>query len=157
MQKKQIKIPIVLIFFIVIIIVISLLIIFSCNKNKNNDNDNENSKVTDFNARKENFEEWNNVVAINEIPEYKGKGNLKQQTSSGNTAVVIYTGVNYEDAKIYYETILQSGFISENGNFSLIYGIATDNLIKNKSNYKYRITYNEDLSELSIKGTDGEL
>lgn len=152
MQKKQIRIPIGLVFLIIVIVVV-LMIIFNNDNNKNDDN----SKVTDFSVRDENFAKWNDVVAINEFPEYKGKGNLKQQTSTGNTGVVIYTGVNYKEAKEYYEEILEKGFTSENGNFSLVYGIATDNLIRNDSNYKYRITYNEDLNELSIKGTNKEL
>ena len=162
MKRKQYNISIVLI-FVIIIIAVTIIAIIKLNKKDIDSNDNKNENIVGkeekieeikFNVRDEGFVDWDEVEVIKEIPEYTGKGKLKQQSAEENTAVVIYTGVNYEDAKEYYDNVLKAGFIDEGEDFSLVYGTAIATIATNNSNYKYRITYNEITRELIIRGTD---
>ncbi len=154
MKHKQIKIPIALI--LLIIFITTLIIVFKPKEEQPKEQA-EPQGVTNFAVRGEDFKDWDKIVTIKEFPEYTGKGNLRQQSAEGNTALVLYTGVKYEDAKAYFDTIINAGFKSETSDFSLVYGSATAIVKAENSNYQYSVTYNEITSELSIKGTDGEL
>ncbi len=162
MKRKQYNILIVLI-LVIIIIAVTIIAIIKLNKKDIDSNNNNNEIIVDkeekieeieFNARDEGFIDWNEIKAIKEIPEYTGKGNLKQQSVEENTAVVIYTGVSYEDAEEYYYNILKAEFIDEGEEFPLVYGTAIATITTNNSDYKYRITYNEITRELIIRGTN---
>lgn len=161
MKRKQYNILIVL-SLVIIIIVVTIIAIIKLNKKDIDSNDNKDEIIVDkeekieeieFNARDEGFIDWDGIKAIKEIPEYTGKGKLKQQSVEENTAVVIYTGVSYEDAEEYYDNILKAEFIDEGEDFSLVYGTAIATITTNNSDYKYRITYNEITRELIIRGT----